>query len=117
MPSPSVRPARPSPVKVPLGTKLGSHAVSAIPPKASSSLGPIPEKPSSKMLCRYSVGCSNPRCPYSHPSPAADAKTGMVLSEEACEEGRNCKDPECTKSHVSPAAVLGPCFRPIARIS
>lgn len=31
----------------------------------------------------------------------------MVLSEEACENGKKCKDPECTKSHVSPAAVLG----------
>jgi hypothetical protein len=31
----------------------------------------------------------------------------MVLSEEACEQGKNCKDPECVKSHVSPAAVNG----------
>lgn len=31
----------------------------------------------------------------------------MVLSEEACAEGKNCKDAECVKSHVSPAAVLG----------
>jgi len=105
--APAVRPARPPPVKVPHGTKLGSHSVSGIPPKTSASPGPIPDKPSSKALCRYSIGCSNARCPYSHPSPAADEKTGMVLSEEPCENGKNCKDPECTKSHVSPAAVLG----------
>jgi hypothetical protein len=37
----------------------------------------------------------------------ADEQSGMVLSEEACEEGKKCKDAECTKSHVSPAAILG----------
>jgi len=106
-PQPAVRPVRPTPpVKVPHGTKLGGHSVSVVPPKASGP-GPIPEKPVLKALCRYSVGCSNSRCQYSHPSPAADEKTGMVLSEEPCEAGKNCKDPECTKSHVSPAAVLG----------
>ena len=100
-------PTRSAPVKVPHGTKLGGHSVSAITPKPSSAPGPIPEKPSSKALCRYSIGCSNPRCPYSHPSPVADEQSGMVLSEEPCEEGKKCKDAECTKSHVSPAAVLG----------
>jgi hypothetical protein len=40
----------------------------------------------------------------------ADEKTGMVLSEEACEAGRECKDAECVKSHVSPAAVHGESF-------
>jgi len=103
----SVRPVRPNaPVKVPHGTKLGGHSVSVVPPKAAGP-GPIPDKPSSKALCRYSVGCSNARCQFSHPSPVADEKTGMVLSDEACENGKKCKDPECTKSHVSPAAVLG----------
>ena len=103
----AVRPVRPSPVKVPHGTKLGQHSVSVIPPKTTAPLGPIPSKPTSTVLCKYSVGCSNARCSYSHPSPVADEKTGMVLSEEACELGTQCKDPECTKSHVSPAAVLG----------
>jgi hypothetical protein len=100
-------PTRSAPVKVPHGTKLGGHSISAITPKPSSAPGPIPEKPSSKALCRYSIGCSNARCPYSHPSPVADEQSGMVLSEEPCEEGKKCKDAECTKSHVSPAAVLG----------
>ena len=103
------RPPRPPPppAKIPAGTKLGSHSVSTIPPKRSSSPGPIPDKPSSTALCKYGVGCSNSRCTYSHPSPVADEKTGMVLSEEPCENGKDCKDGECTKSHVSPAAVLG----------
>ncbi|OCF33019.1 hypothetical protein I316_05357 [Kwoniella heveanensis BCC8398] len=108
VPTPTaVRPPRPpAPAKLPHGTKLGGHSVSAIPPK-SSTPGPIPDKPSSTALCRYSVGCSNSRCPFSHPSPVADEKTGMVLSEEACENGKSCKDAECVKSHVSPAAALG----------
>lgn len=95
----------PVPVKLPPGTKLGSHSISSITPKSST--GPIPDKPTSVALCKFGVGCSNARCPYSHPSPVADEKTGMVLSEEACEKGKDCKDPECIKSHVSPSAVLG----------
>ena len=101
------RPPRPQPppAKIPHGTKLGGHAVSAVPPRQS--VGPIPDKPSSKALCKYAVACSNSRCIYSHPSPVADEKTGMVLSEDACEAGKECKDPECIQSHVSPAAVHG----------
>ncbi|OWZ60161.1 hypothetical protein C356_00295 [Cryptococcus neoformans c45] len=96
----------PVPVKLPPGTKLGSHSISSITPN-SSNTGPIPDKPTSVALCKFGVGCSNSRCPYSHPSPVADQKTGMVLSEEACDKGKECKDPECIKSHVSPSAVLG----------
>nr|XP_018262867.1 uncharacterized protein I303_04352 [Kwoniella dejecticola CBS 10117]OBR85025.1 hypothetical protein I303_04352 [Kwoniella dejecticola CBS 10117] len=103
----SAKPARPPQVKVPHGTKLGAHSVSGIPPKTASTPGPIPDKPSSTALCRFSIGCSNSRCPFSHPSPVADEQTGMVLSEEACEASKECKDAECIKSHVSPAAILG----------
>lgn len=81
-----------------------THAPKQTPAKAA---GPIPDKPSSSALCKFGVGCSNARCVYSHPSPVADEKTGMVLSEEACPAGRECKDAECVRSHVSPAAVLG----------
>nr|XP_019011077.1 uncharacterized protein I206_04385 [Kwoniella pini CBS 10737]OCF49858.1 hypothetical protein I206_04385 [Kwoniella pini CBS 10737] len=103
----SAKPSRPPNVKVPHGTKLGGHSVSGIPPKSNSTPGPIPDKPSSTALCRFSIGCSNSRCPFSHPSPVADEQTGMVLSEEPCEASKECKDAECTKSHVSPAAILG----------
>ncbi|WWC89218.1 uncharacterized protein L201_004136 [Kwoniella dendrophila CBS 6074] len=103
----SGKPARPPAVKVPHGTKLGDHSVSGIPPKSSATPGPIPDKPTSTALCRFSIGCSNSRCSFSHPSPVADEKTGMVLSEEPCESGKECKDAECIKSHVSPAATLG----------
>lgn len=74
---------------------------------AGAKSGPIPDRPTSTALCKFGVGCNNARCTYSHPSPVADEKTGMVLSEEACPAGKNCKDAECVKSHVSPAAVLG----------
>ncbi|WVO16183.1 hypothetical protein L204_103853 [Cryptococcus depauperatus] len=100
-----VRPRPPASVKIPPGTKLGEHTVSSITPK--STVGGIPDKPSSTVLCKFGVGCSNARCFYSHPSPVADERTGMVLSEEPCEKGKDCKDSECIKSHVSPAAVLG----------
>nr|XP_019046434.1 hypothetical protein I302_05183 [Kwoniella bestiolae CBS 10118]OCF25364.1 hypothetical protein I302_05183 [Kwoniella bestiolae CBS 10118] len=103
----SARPPRPPSVKVPHGTKLGAHSVSGIPPKSAGTPGPIPDKPTSTALCRFSVGCSNSRCSFSHPSPVADEQTGMVLSEEPCENGKECKDAECIKSHVSPAAILG----------
>ncbi|OCF74525.1 hypothetical protein I204_04901 [Kwoniella mangroviensis CBS 8886] len=106
-PATSAKPSRPPSVKVPHGTKLGAHSVSGIPPKSAATPGPVPDRPSSTALCRYSIGCSNSRCPYSHPSPVADEKTGMVLSEEPCENRKECKDAECIKSHVSPAATLG----------
>ncbi|ODN82084.1 hypothetical protein L202_02399 [Cryptococcus amylolentus CBS 6039] len=104
------RPRPPPPVELPPGTKLGSHAVSSITP-GKATTGPIPTKPTSTALCKFGVGCSNSRCIYSHPSPVADEKNGMVLSEEACEKGKDCKDAECIKSHVSPAAsgdISGP---------
>ncbi|WVQ72454.1 hypothetical protein IAR50_002006 [Cryptococcus sp. DSM 104548] len=104
------RPRPPPPVKLPPGTKLGSHAVSSIAP-GKATTGPIPTKPTSTALCKFGVGCSNARCIYSHPSPVADEKNGMVLSEEVCEKGKDCKDAECVKSHVSPAAggdISGP---------
>lgn len=86
-----------------------THTPHKAAPKAGAAAksGPIPDKPSSTALCKFGVGCNNARCVYSHPSPVADEKTGMVLSEEACAAGKGCKDAECVKSHVSPAAVLG----------
>lgn len=74
---------------------------------APSSTGPIPTKPTDSALCKFSVGCSNPRCPYSHPSPVADELSGVVLSADPCREGIKCADKDCIKSHVSPAVVHG----------
>jgi hypothetical protein len=66
-----------------------------------------PERPQSPTLCKFSMKCTNPICRYSHPSPVATAESGMVLSNEACENGKDCKDKDCVKAHVSPA-VLNP---------
>ncbi|KAI0941719.1 hypothetical protein AcW1_003529 [Taiwanofungus camphoratus] len=66
-----------------------------------------PERPQSPTLCKYGLKCTNPVCRYSHPSPVATAESGVVLSNEACENGKNCKDKDCIKAHVSPA-VLNP---------
>lgn len=100
---PNVRPQRPP--KIPAGVKLGSHTMGGTP--APSSTGPIPTKPTDSALCKFSVGCSNARCPYSHPSPVADELSGVVLSADACPEGVKCADKDCIKSHVSPAVVHG----------
>ncbi|KZT72321.1 hypothetical protein DAEQUDRAFT_686029 [Daedalea quercina L-15889] len=66
-----------------------------------------PERPQSPTLCKFGLKCTNPLCRYSHPSPVATPESGVVLSNEACENGKNCKDKDCIKAHVSPA-VLNP---------
>lgn len=65
----------------------------------------IPDRPQSPTLCKYALKCTNAHCRWSHPSPVATAESGIVLSNEACEQGKNCKDKDCIKAHVSPAAV------------
>jgi len=66
-----------------------------------------PERPQSPTLCKFALKCTNPLCRYSHPSPVATPESGVVLSKEACENGKDCKDKDCIKAHVSPA-VLNP---------
>ncbi|KAH9036152.1 hypothetical protein EDB85DRAFT_2073270 [Lactarius pseudohatsudake] len=65
----------------------------------------VPERPQSPTLCKFSLKCTNPHCRWSHPSPVATPESGVVLSNEACEQGRECKDKDCIKGHISPAAV------------
>ncbi|KAF7321530.1 hypothetical protein MKEN_00673900 [Mycena kentingensis (nom. inval.)] len=67
----------------------------------------VPERPQSPTLCKFGFKCTNAHCRYSHPSPVATAESGVVLSNEACENGKDCKDKDCVKAHVSPA-VLNP---------
>jgi hypothetical protein len=62
-------------------------------------------RPASTQLCKFNTACTNATCPYSHSSPAADVQSGLVLSQEACDQGLECKDKDCRKSHASPAAV------------
>ncbi|TFK51093.1 hypothetical protein OE88DRAFT_1808583 [Heliocybe sulcata] len=67
-----------------------------------------PERPQSPTLCKFGLKCTNALCRYSHPSPVATPESGVVLSNEACENGRNCKDKDCIKAHVSPATLTAP---------
>ncbi|KAI0317133.1 hypothetical protein OF83DRAFT_1172247 [Amylostereum chailletii] len=65
----------------------------------------IPERPQSPTLCKFGLKCTNAHCRWSHPSPVATAESGVVLSNEACEQGKNCKDKDCIRAHVSPAVA------------
>lgn len=66
-----------------------------------------PERPQSPTLCKFGLKCTNAACRWSHPSPVATPESGVVLSNDPCENGKNCKDKDCVKAHVSPA-VLNP---------
>lgn len=80
----------------------------APPPRNDPST--FPTKPTQSALCRWSLQCTNPMCPYSHPSPANAGRHGdasaLVLREEACEKGGACTDKDCVLSHVSPAVAF-----------
>jgi hypothetical protein len=76
------------------------------PTQQKSTYAPL-ERPQSPTLCKFSLKCTNPSCRYSHPSPVATQESGVVLSNDPCEQGKNCKDKDCVKAHVSPA-VLNP---------
>ncbi|EKM53415.1 uncharacterized protein PHACADRAFT_211115 [Phanerochaete carnosa HHB-10118-sp] len=94
MPTPII--AAPTPVVAPQITPSTSQSRSGFVP---------PERPQSPTLCKFGVKCSNSVCRYSHPSPVATPESGVVLSNEPCENGKDCKDKDCVKSHVSPAVL------------
>ena len=51
------------------------------------------------VLCKFGVICSNPMCPFGHPTPAnEDAK---VIDLMWCANNLKCQDPQCTKAHSS----------------
>ncbi|KAJ9100558.1 hypothetical protein QFC21_003601 [Naganishia friedmannii] len=91
--------------------QIGGHTISARPAgtvtgnRSLVNESAFPDKPTSLEICKFGVGCTNKRCPYSHPSPVATEASGMVLRSEACPNGKGCKDPDCPYSHVSPAQV------------
>ncbi|KAG6857195.1 hypothetical protein H0H87_008260 [Tephrocybe sp. NHM501043] len=100
-----------------------SHAIPIVAPTPTTPSAPVhasssapqpqrlgyvlPERPQSPTLCKFSTKCTNAQCRWAHPSPVATAESGVVLSNEACEQGKDCKDKDCVKAHVSPA-VLNP---------
>lgn len=77
----------------------------------------IPERPQSPSLCKFGLKCTNAHCRWSHPSPVATPESGVVLSKEACENGRNCKDKDCIRAHVSPAILNSKFFSPCRNVA
>lgn len=71
-----------------------------------------PTAPLDPALCRYSLKCTNPMCPFSHPSVAsvaASKTTGdepLVLRQESCRYQQLCKNADCPFSHVSPSVAF-----------
>lgn len=51
------------------------------------------------VICKFGTVCTNPQCPFGHPTPAnQDAK---VTQFSWCEKNLECDDPTCTKAHSS----------------
>ncbi|KAG0684926.1 hypothetical protein C6P41_001497 [Kluyveromyces marxianus] len=51
------------------------------------------------VVCKFGTVCSNPKCPFGHPTPAnEDAK---VTQFSWCESNLQCADPTCNKAHSS----------------
>jgi hypothetical protein len=44
----------------------------------------------------------------------ATVESGVVLSNEACENGRDCKDKDCIKAHVSPSVLTATGEQPLS---
>ncbi|KAH9956499.1 hypothetical protein BC827DRAFT_1230775 [Russula dissimulans] len=91
--------------EAPASTPTPTAAPKPTPPQPVRLNFAIPERPQSPTLCKFSLKCTNPHCRWSHPSPVATPESGMVLSNEVCEQGKDCKDKDCIKGHISPAAV------------
>ncbi|TFY65452.1 hypothetical protein EVJ58_g1970 [Rhodofomes roseus] len=104
-PAPSI--AAPTPVQAPAVTPAPAIRFSTSGSAQGRPNFVPPERPQSPTLCKFGLKCTNALCRYSHPSPVATPESGVVLSNEACENGKNCKDKDCIKAHVSPA-VLNP---------
>ena len=102
--------SQPQPPPIPTPSLVAPQPVQATPAPTPTQQRPTyvsPERPQSPTLCKFGLKCTNPSCRYSHPSPVATPESGVVLSNDPCEQGKDCKDKDCVKAHVSPA-VLNP---------
>ncbi|OCH86077.1 hypothetical protein OBBRIDRAFT_797520 [Obba rivulosa] len=106
-PTATVAPTIAAPKPTPAAVLTSTTTITAAPQSQSRTGFVPPERPQSPTLCKFGLKCTNPLCRYSHPSPVATPESGVVLSNEACENGKDCKDKDCIKAHVSPA-VLNP---------
>ena len=98
-------PPTPQLVEAPGPSSIPTVAPTPATPQPTRLNFAVPERPQSPTLCKFSLKCTNPHCRWSHPSPVATPESGMVLSNEPCEQGKDCKDKDCVKAHISPAAV------------
>ncbi|KAJ3815818.1 hypothetical protein F5876DRAFT_29674 [Lentinula aff. lateritia] len=98
-------------ISTPIATPTPSTTIKAPMSDATPSAAPsrpayaVPERPQSPTLCKFGLKCTNAHCRWSHPSPVATAESGVVLSNDPCENGKHCKDKDCIKAHVSPATL------------
>ncbi len=95
----------PTPTPAPASAPTPTVAPTPATPEPARLNFAVPERPQSPTLCKFSLKCTNPHCRWSHPSPVATPESGVVLSNEPCEQGKDCKDKDCIKAHISPAAV------------
>ncbi len=86
-----------APIAAPTSKSPTVPAPAAVAPQNAQ----YPERPGTPTLCKFGVNCTHPTCRYSHPSPAATAESGLVLSKEPCGNGVKCEDKDCTKAHPS----------------
>ncbi|CEP62998.1 mRNA-binding protein NAB2 LALA0_S07e00100g [Lachancea lanzarotensis] len=55
------------------------------------------------VLCKFGLLCTNPQCPFGHPTPANDV--AKVVTFAWCPENLNCQDPNCNKAHSSSSKI------------
>ncbi|KAL0955763.1 hypothetical protein HGRIS_001978 [Hohenbuehelia grisea] len=106
-PNPEAPAAEQPVIAAPVPTPAVPAPVAPAPAQPTHIPYALPERPQTPSLCKFGLKCTNAHCRYSHPSPVATAESGVVLSNDPCENGKDCKDKDCIKAHVSPA-VLNP---------
>ncbi|SCU83948.1 LAME_0C07470g1_1 [Lachancea meyersii CBS 8951] len=55
------------------------------------------------VLCKFGLLCTNPQCPFGHPTPAND--DAKVITFAWCPENLNCQNPACDKAHSSSSKI------------
>lgn len=68
------------------------------------------QKMSGIILCKFGAVCSNPQCPYGHPTVINDDQ--KVTDFTWCSDNLECSNPKCQKAHASASKI-----RPVATSS
>jgi nuclear polyadenylated RNA-binding protein NAB2 len=61
------------------------------------------QKMSGIILCKFGAVCTNPQCPYGHPTVINDDQ--KVTDFSWCAENLQCSDPKCQKAHASASKI------------